>query len=62
MKRAPGINWMCFGILIVAFVILIDTKLMDIPDVLAYIIAAIGGGLLFVGVYKYKKDKIKDAV
>ena len=60
MKKQAGINWMCFGIFIVMLVVLIDTKLTAVPDVLAYIVAAIGALLFFVGAYKYKKYKIKD--
>ena len=51
---------MCFGIFVILLVVLIDTKLTAVPDVLAYIVAAIGGLLFFVGAYKYKKDKIRD--
>lgn len=60
MKRNAGINWMCFGIFVILLVVLIDTKLTAVPDVLAYIVAAIGGLLFFVGAYKYKKEKIRD--
>jgi len=38
--------------------VLLDTELTAVPDVLAYIVAAIGGLLFFVGAYKYKKEKI----
>ena len=60
MKRPIGINWMCFGVFVVLLVVLINAKLTIVPDVLAYIVAGVGGLLFFVGMYKYKKAKIKD--
>ncbi len=53
-----AIIWICFGIYVIFLVVLLDTELTAVPDVLAYIVAAIGGLLFFVGAYKYKKEKI----
>ncbi|MCR5225754.1 MAG: hypothetical protein K6E27_00885 [Eubacterium sp.] len=60
MKRQAGVNWMCFGIFVVMLVVLVDSKITVIPDVLTYIVAVIGALLFFVGAYKNKKNKTKD--